>query len=152
MIIVKKYPNRRLYDTSRSRYVNLEDLAGLIRAGEEVQVVDDTGADKTHEVLLQIVFDVLKGGDLLPTGMLRRMIRLSTDDPAQALLRQQLVTGLEVLSAQMDQVEALFRAVPPPPAPGEASSEPPEEPEGEDDELAALRQRLADLEQRLRKT
>jgi polyhydroxyalkanoate synthesis repressor PhaR len=152
VIVVKKYPNRRLYDTAHSRYVNLQDLADLIRAGEDVQVVDDAGADLTREVLLQIVFEVLKGGDLFPTGFLRRFIRTSSDGPAQALLRQQLVTGLEVLSAQMDQVEALFRAVPPPPAPGAPPPpETPETPATDDAELAALRQRLAALEERLRK-
>ena len=56
MVIIKKYGNRRLYDSARSRYINLEELAAIIRAGEAVQVVDaKTNEDLTHEVLMQVV-------------------------------------------------------------------------------------------------
>ena len=152
MIVVKKYANRRLYDTERSRYVNLEELATMIKAGSEVQIVDaDSGADLTREVLLQIVVEVLKGGELLPTSFLRRLVRSTSTDPAQALLRTQLSTGLEVLCAQMDQVESLFRSVPPPPTPGAPAARAAPSPPAEDDELAALRHRLATLERRLKR-
>ena len=51
-IVIKKYPNRRLYDTSASRYINLEDIAELIRKGKDVQVVDaQTGEDLTRVTL-----------------------------------------------------------------------------------------------------
>jgi len=76
MVIIKKYGNRRLYDSARSRYINLEELAAIIRAGEAVQVVDaKTNEDLTHEVLMQVVLEVLKGDALLPTTLLRRLIR-----------------------------------------------------------------------------
>jgi len=155
VVTIKKYANRRLYDTSRSSYVNLDDIAALIRAGHEVKVVDvKTEEDLTQEVLLQIVLEVLKGTDFFPTGMLRRIIRSSGDNPAEELLRRQLVTGLEMLSAQLDRMEALIpkapvAAPPPPVAPPKRDPEPDE---GADDELAALRERLAALEGRLKRS
>lgn len=155
-MIVKKYPNRRLYDTSRSVYINLEELAGLVRAGHEVQVVDaKTGEDLTRDVLLQVVLEVLKGAELLPIGMLRRMIRASGDDPASRMLRAQLSTGLELMSRQLDQLEGVFRKPAPPPPPHSQGPQPdPEEPgtdEEPDAELTALRARLDALEARLQR-
>ena len=149
MITIKKYPNRRLYDTSRSVYVNLEQVAELVRAGFEIQVVDSKdGADRTKETLLQIVLEVMHGVDLLPMGMLRRMIRASGDSPAHLLLRKQLATGLELMSAQLDRMEALVTPPSPPPAPP-----PPPPPEAApDEELTALRAKLEALERRLSRT
>lgn len=156
MIVVKKYPNRRLYDTSRSAYVNLEELADLVRAGHEVKVVDaKTDEDLTKEVLLQVVLEVLHGVDLLPLGMLRRLIRASGTGPAHLLLRQQLSTGLDLVSAQLDRMEALLQPppVPPPPARKPAPAEAPPDEEASkaapDPELVELRARLAALEARL---
>lgn len=109
MVIIKKYGNRRLYDSARSRYINLEELAAIIRAGEAVQVVDaKTNEDLTHEVLMQVVLEVLKGDALLPTTLLRRLIRLSSDDPVQALVRKQFIAGLELLHTQLDRVEQVM--------------------------------------------
>lgn len=156
MIVVKKYPNRRLYDTSRSVYVNLEDLAELIREGHDLRVIDaKTEEDLTKEVLLQVVLDVLRGVDLIPVGMLRRLIRASGSGPAHLVLRQQLATGLDLVSTQLDRMEALLQP-PRPPAPPPAPKAPPPEAEpapdraGEaDPELVELRERLAALEKRL---
>ena len=101
--------------SSRARVV----LEHLVREGHEVKVVDvKTEEDLTQEVLLQIVLEVLKGTDFFPTGMLRRIIRSSGDNPGEQLLRRQLVTGLEMLSAQLDRMEALIPKAPvaaPPP-------------------------------------
>lgn len=158
MVTIKKYSNRRLYDTSRSAYINLEELAELVRGGATVQVVDaKTGQDLTREVLLEVVLKVLKGDELLPTGLLHRLIRSTGDDPWQRMLRQQLATGMSLMSAQLDQLEAMFkgRSKPAPePEPGptqepEAASQPPRP--SADPELEALRERLAALEARLRK-
>lgn len=121
-----------------------------MRGGEEIRVVDaETEADLTREVLLQIVLDVLQGAEFFPTRMLHRIIRASGDDPVHKLLRQQITSGLEVLSAQMEQVEALFRVapVPKPTAPPPPSAGPPES--EADQELDALRRRLEELERRL---
>lgn len=150
MIEIKKYPNRRLYDTHRSRYVNLDELAAMIRGGDDVRITDsDTGEDRTREVLLQIVLDVLQGSEFIPTGMLRRIIRAGGDDPVHTLLRQQIRAALDVLSAQMDQVETLFRVHPPPkpPQPPQPAADPP--PPAADLALDAMRQKLEALERRL---
>ncbi len=159
MVTIKKYGNRRLYDTSRAAYINLDDLAELIRGGEEVEVVDaKTGVDLTQDVLLQVVIEVLRGVDLLPVGMLRRIIRSTSDDPVQLLVRKQLSTGLTMLSDQLDRAEAMLGwATPgagarPAPKPAAAAPEPEPEPDTEppgDPEMDALRARLAALEQRL---
>lgn len=163
MIVIKKYPNRRLYDTNRSVYINLDQVAELVRAGHEVQVVDARdGTDRTKETLLQIVLEVLHGVDLLPIGMLRRMIRAGGTGPAELLMRRQLASGLELMSAQLDRMEALITPPPVPPAPGAApearapegrgaegrGSEPSKAAEA-DPELAELRKRLDALERRL---
>ncbi len=155
MIVIKKYPNRRLYDTSRSTYVNLEELADLVRAGHDVKIVDaKTDEDLTKEVLLQLVLEVLHGVDLLPIGMLRRLIRASGTGPAALLLRQQLSTGLDLVSTQLDRMEALLQPppAPPPPKKPEPPVDVPDEPgegKGPDPELTELRARLAALEARL---
>ena len=57
-VVIKKYENRRLYNTAESRYINLEEITALIRKGGDVQVVDaKTGEDLTRPVLTQIVID-----------------------------------------------------------------------------------------------
>jgi polyhydroxyalkanoate synthesis repressor PhaR len=75
-VIIKKYENRRLYDTSRSRYVNLEDIAQMVREGNEVRVIDAaTGEDLTRLVLTQIIVENAKAPDsVFPIDMLRQMV------------------------------------------------------------------------------
>lgn len=167
MTVLKKYSNRRLYDTERSRYVNLDDVATMIRAGEEVRVEDaKTGEDLTREVLLQVVVELHGGMDFLPVGLLRRIIRATGDDPFQRVLRQQLASALELLGGQMDRVERQFEQMfpgfgkPPPPPPKAAAPEPPPAEEAPppspaasgagEDEIGALRARLSALEERLK--
>ena len=77
-ITVKKYANRRLYNTATSSYVTLETLAQMVRAGEDFVVVDaKTGEDLTRSVLTQIIFDQESRGEtLLPIPFLRRLIGL----------------------------------------------------------------------------
>ncbi len=162
MRTIKKYANRRLYDTETSAYINLDGLAELIRAGEEIHVVDvKTGADLTREVLLQVIGEVLHGSDLLPVGMLRRVIRATGTDPASVALRAQLGTGLALFSEQLDRMEELigpFGTTSRGPAswPGNSSPESPPASDPEDDtnadaDLVALRDHLAALERRLKR-
>ncbi len=107
MIRIKKYGNRRLYDTEQSRYVNLDDLVVLIRDGQEIQVVDaKTQADLTREVLMQVLMEIQGGSSLLPLGLLHRLIRYSGDSTGLAL--RQLGAGLELLDSQIAQVERQF--------------------------------------------
>ena len=161
MVVIKKYSNRRLYDTSRSRYLNIQELADLIREGAEVTIQDaTTGEDLTRPVLLQVLIEV--GGDVLPPSMLHRIIRATGEDPWQRTLRQQIATGMKLMAAQMDHVEKVFfqkkAAAPPPPTERQPAKEPAKEPEPPDepprpqghDELDALRSRLAALEERLK--
>ena len=75
-IVIKKYANRRLYDTSNSRYINLEDIAALVRNGKELQVVDaSTGEDITRVTLTQIIVeDAKEQPSGLPLELLRQLI------------------------------------------------------------------------------
>lgn len=81
MPVIKRYSNRKLYDTESKRYVTLEDLADFIRQGEDVHVVDHvTGEDLTSVTLLQVIFEEEKKiGGLLPQVFLTRMIRAGGD-------------------------------------------------------------------------
>ena len=80
--LIRKYVNRRLYDTTQSRYVNLQDLRELITKGSQVKVVEQaTGADITTPVLLQIIAEGQRGGlPLLSAEFLAGMIRLGAAD------------------------------------------------------------------------
>jgi polyhydroxyalkanoate synthesis repressor PhaR len=81
-VIIKKYANRRLYNTGTSTYVTLEDLAGMVKSGEDFIVYDaKTGEDITRSVLTQIIFEQEnKGGqNLLPIAFLRQLIRFYGD-------------------------------------------------------------------------
>lgn len=75
-IVIKKYENRRLYDTSRSRYVNLEEVAALIRKGGDVCILDaKTGEDLTRPTLMQIIVeDNKEGSPGLPLELMRQLI------------------------------------------------------------------------------
>jgi polyhydroxyalkanoate synthesis repressor PhaR len=91
VVVVKKYPNRRLYDTSESRYITLEDLTARIRRGKNVQVLDaQTGTDLTQATLTQIILESRGGAKLLPVPLLVRLIRL--DDEALAEFMGRYVT------------------------------------------------------------
>jgi polyhydroxyalkanoate synthesis repressor PhaR len=76
-LVLKKYSNRRLYDTRKSQYVTLEDVAELIRSGEQVQIQDATsGEDVTAFILTQIVLEAAKRrNSLLPVPVLHLIIR-----------------------------------------------------------------------------
>jgi polyhydroxyalkanoate synthesis repressor PhaR len=78
---IKKYANRRLYNTGTSTYVTLDDLAGMVRSGEDFRVVDaKSGDDITRSVLTQIIFEQeSKGTNLLPITFLRQLIRFYGD-------------------------------------------------------------------------
>lgn len=78
-MLIKKYPNRRLYNTSTGAYVNLTDLAAVIRKGEDVQVVDaKSGEDLTRVVLTQIIVEDARDAPTgLPLELLRQLIMAS---------------------------------------------------------------------------
>jgi polyhydroxyalkanoate synthesis repressor PhaR len=90
-ILIKKYGNRRLYDTEDSKYVTLEELAEKIRKGFDVRVVDaQTDEDLTQATLVQVVLEA-GGAAFLPVQLLLQMIRLSDDALAEFFSRY--VTG-----------------------------------------------------------
>ena len=76
-LLIKRYASRRLYNTETSDYVTLEDIAGFIRAGREVQIIDlKSGDDLTRQYLLQIVAEhESKGDTVLPTNVLTDLVR-----------------------------------------------------------------------------
>ena len=77
-VTIKKYANRRLYDTESSSYITLDRLAVMIREGRDFEVVDaKSGEDITHQVLTQIIVDEeARGSTLLPVNFLRQLIGL----------------------------------------------------------------------------
>jgi polyhydroxyalkanoate synthesis repressor PhaR len=88
MLVVKKYPNRRLYDTAESKYITLEDLAARIKGGSDVLVQDATsGADLTQSTLTQIILESRGGARLLPVPLLLRLIRLGDEALAEFMGR-----------------------------------------------------------------
>ncbi len=93
--VIKKYPNRRLYDTEQSRYITLVDLQELVMSGEDFEVVDaNTGKDITRTILLQIISEQESGGQpLFTTDILLRIIRFygaSVQDAFSTYLEQSL--------------------------------------------------------------
>jgi polyhydroxyalkanoate synthesis repressor PhaR len=76
-ILIKKYPNRRLYNTASSQYVNLEDVARMIREEKAIKVVDSaTGSDITKDIMLQIIAESPYGKEFIPIDFLRSLITL----------------------------------------------------------------------------
>src|SRR6476619_1524116 len=103
-VVIKKYENRRLYDTAASRYVNLEDVAQMVRDGVDVQVVDaSSGEDLTRVVLTQIIMDNAKGRDsALPLDILRQMV-MSTGAASQEAM-------LKYMRARLEMYQNAYRA------------------------------------------
>ena len=83
-MLVKKYGNRRLYDTEASRYITQDELAQKIRLGSDVTVVDaKTGQDLTQSTLTQLIIEGRGAGAFLPVGLLHQLIRLGDDALAE---------------------------------------------------------------------
>jgi|SRR6185312_6158956 len=82
--IVKRYANRKLYDTQRSRYVTLEQIADMIRSGEDVKIVDNNSKeDLTAITLTQIIFEEEKKQSFLPLSALRNIIQSGANNISQ---------------------------------------------------------------------
>ncbi|BBE73159.1 polyhydroxyalkanoate synthesis repressor PhaR [Oharaeibacter diazotrophicus] len=103
--IIKKYANRRLYNTGTSTYVTLEDLAGMVKSSEDFVVYDaKSGEDITHSVLTQIIFEQEnKGQNLLPITFLRQVIRFYGDS-MQALLPSYLEHSMGQFSREQEKL------------------------------------------------
>lgn len=157
-VVIKKYGNRRLYDTAGSRYVNLDDLAAMVRAGKDVRVVDaKTGRDLTRVTLTQIITEDAKGKPTgLPLELLRQLI-VASDEVRQEFLMWYLKSAFEtyeklqdavqnrlseVQSAILSPVDMMKRFLT-----GTTSSSPTSTDQAS--EVQALRRRVAELEVRL---
>jgi len=106
-ITIKKYANRRLYNTGTSTYVTLEDLADMVKNGEDFTVVDaKSGDDITRSVLTQIIFEQEnKGQNLLPITFLRQLIRFYGDS-IQNLIPTYLDFSLDSLVREQDKLRS----------------------------------------------
>ena len=95
VVIIKKYANRRLYNTESSTYITLEHLAAMVRAKREFKVVDaKTGEDITHNVLTQIIMEEeARGTTMLPVNFLRQLIGMYGDN-MQSMVPQYLDESL----------------------------------------------------------
>jgi len=158
-VVIKKYGNRRLYDTAASRYVNLDEVAGFIRQGKDVQVVDaKTGKDLTRVVLTQIITDDARDKPTgLPLELLRQLV-VASDEVRREFVMWYLKSAFDayqkvqsavqtslgdVQSAILSPVDMMrsFLSSPPGAAPrAETGSE-----------VEALRKKVAELEARVQK-
>src|ERR1700716_1186301 len=103
-ITIKKYANRRLYNTGTSTYVTLEDLASMVKAGEDFLVHDaKTGEDITRQVLAQIIFEQenKEGQSLLPIAFVRQLIRFYGDS-MQMLVPRYLEVSIDSLTREQE--------------------------------------------------
>jgi polyhydroxyalkanoate synthesis repressor PhaR len=103
-ITIKKYANRRLYNTGTSTYVTLEDLAVMVKAGEDFVVYDaKTGEDITRSVLAQIIFEQenKEGQNLLPINFLRQLIRFYGDS-MQMMVPRYLEVSIDSLTREQE--------------------------------------------------
>ncbi len=117
-IVIKKYANRRLYNTAKSSYVTLDHLAGMVREGQDFVVNDaKTGEDITRGVLAQIIFDeeAKEGQTMLPANFLRSLIRLY-GDTLQGFVPGYLDASMETFAKNQErmreQVAKAFEANP----------------------------------------
>src|SRR6202142_2594289 len=103
-VTIKKYANRRLYNTGTSTYVTLEDLAAMVKSGEDFVVYDaKTGEEITRSVLAQIIFEQenKEGQNLLPIAVLRQLIRFYGDS-MQMLVPRYLEVSIESLTREQE--------------------------------------------------
>lgn len=156
--VIKRYSNRKLYDTQESRYVTLEEIEEMIRAGKEIQVVDAaTGDDLTSVTLTQIILENERSHrTALPTAFLHQIVKHG--EAWNDFVQKTMKSSLEGIVSSQRELERFLREwstragwgqAPPRP---EAKREAPE-PDAERlrEEVAALRERLRALEERLEK-
>ncbi len=175
-LLIKRYASRRLYNTETSDYVTLEDIAGFIRDGREVQIVDlKSGDDLTRQYLLQIIAEhESRGENVLPVNVLNDLVR-SYMIPGGGMMPQFLQSSFDMLrenqakmvknmtamnpmskmpgfEAMKAQQEAFLKAMTGGLAGNWTSAPTPEEPEEESGEdLDAIKKQLADLQDKLSK-
>ncbi len=170
-LLIKRYASRRLYNTETSDYVTLEDIAGFIREGREVQIVDlKSGDDLTRQYLLQIIAEhESRGESVLPIEVLTDLVRSYTTQ-AQSVVPQFLAMSFEMLREGHSQImDNMTRANPMAKMPGFDEMQrqqqafmktmmtgwpgiaPTETGEESSDDLDQIKRQLAELQQKLSK-
>lgn len=168
-IIIKKYANRRLYDTESSSYITLDAIAALVRENKDFQVVDaKSGEDITHQILTQIIMERETSGEkqMLPVSFLRDLIGMYGNS-MQALMPTYLETSMANFRKNREELSSAFqkgmagnplakiaetnmammRAATEAFIPGTARSGTAEP--RKDDEIAALREQMAAMQKKL---
>jgi polyhydroxyalkanoate synthesis repressor PhaR len=113
-VVIKKYANRRLYNTGTSTYVTLEDLAEMVKKGEDFSVQDaKTGEDITHPVLTQIIFELenKEGQNMLPIPFLRQLISFYGDQMQMivpSFLEQSMIAFAKEQERFREQMKSAF--------------------------------------------
>lgn len=157
-VIIRKYGNRRLYDTAASRYVNLDEVAGFIRQGRDVQVLDaKTGKDLTRVVLTQIITEDARDKPTgLPLELLRQLV-VASDEVRREFVMWYLKSAFDAYQKVQNAVQTSIGDVqsailsPVELMRGLLSSSQPAARTDESSELQALRTRVAELEGRIQK-
>jgi polyhydroxyalkanoate synthesis repressor PhaR len=158
--IIKRYSNRKLYDTQESRYVTLEELEELIRAGKEISVVDvSTGEDLTSVTLAQIILENERNHRAtLPIGFLHQLIKHG--EAWQEFIQKSLKSSLEGILTSQREADRVIREwtslagwlqAPPAAEPRPEKRPEPPDTDGLRNEVSALREQLRALEERLEK-
>lgn len=155
-VLIKKYENRRLYDATNSRYVNLDDVAAMIQRGDDVRAVDvATGEDITRLVLTQIIMEGAKTQDSgFPLDILRDMVMASGRASQESAIRYTKVmldlykSTYRAMSPAFNPFEFMPGAVPVAREAPPAADQPATAPLGEDHEgeVDSLKARVAELE------
>lgn len=174
VVTIKKYANRRLYNTASSSYITLEDLAGMVRENVEFQVLDaKTGDDITHSILTQIIMDEEASGgqQMLPVSFLRQLIGMYGNS-MQAMMPSYLEASMANFRENQNKIReafekgmsggplaaihetnmAMMRAAAEVFMPGAGvgkSARPAEKPAQQSDEIALLREQMAAMQKKL---
>ena len=107
--IIKRYTNRKLYDTVESRYVTLDEIAEMIRSGEEVRVIDNrTKEDLTSVTFAQIIFEQEKKQTRMPLGLLRDIVRHGGDS-LQEFISTEIQPRVAKVREGAEQLPAILR-------------------------------------------
>lgn len=108
-VIIKKYANRRLYDTGTSAYITLEDLCERVKEGRDFVVLDaKTGQDLTRQVLTQIILEQeTKGFKILPTSFLRNVIQ-HYDNSMQDVMQHYLESSMKTFLTHREKLQSMF--------------------------------------------
>lgn len=172
-VVIKKYANRRLYNTKSSSYITLDHLAKMTREGVDFQVLDaKAGTDITHQILTQIIMEeeTVRGEQMLPVNFLRQLISMYGNS-MQGLVPHYLEASMDQFRANQSKLReafeaslgnnplaklaqqnlAMFKAAASAFVPGLTDDKGSGGAKGQEGEIAALRQQMAEMQAKLDK-